>query len=289
MLIHSCEELQKLTAELRREGKRIGLVPTMGALHEGHLSLVQRSVAETDQTIVSIFVNPTQFGPTEDFDKYPRTLESDLERLASLELPSGQNPIIAFAPAADEMYPQGFSSYVTVGGAAEPLEGAWRPTHFRGVATVVLKLFNLAMADTAYFGQKDFQQVQVVRQFVRELNVPIRITMCPILREADGLAMSSRNRYLSPEARQWATILSASLKHAEKRIHDGCRSASTLETEVREMLGRCPLLEKIDYIAIVHAETLQPQTETLVAPLAILLAVRLAGVRLIDNLVIERF
>ncbi len=282
-LVHTVQELRDIVEQDRQAGRKIGLVPTMGALHAGHLSLVKASLAKTDRTVVSIFVNPTQFAPTEDFDKYPRTLPEDLAALESL---GADSEIVAFAPDASEMYPEGFDTYVTVGGAAKPLEGTFRPTHFRGVATVVLKLFNMSRADIAFFGQKDFQQVQVIRQFVRDLNVPIQIQMCPIVREDDGLAMSSRNRYLSPEARQDALVLSQSLEEARQLIQSGCTSTAEVERSIRAKLEADPD-HKVDYVAIVAPDTLDPQGETIVKPVSILLAMYIAGVRLIDNIVVK--
>lgn len=197
-VVTTVDQLRKAIIPLRRAGKRIGLVPTMGALHEGHLSLVRTSQAECDRTVVTIFVNPTQFGPKEDFAKYPRTLEKDLAALATC------GPVLVFAPTVEAMYPAGFSSWVEVGVVAEPLEGQFRPGHFRGVATVVMKLFQMVGADVAYFGQKDYQQTLVIRRMVGDLNVPITVQVCPTVREADGLAKSSRNVYLDPQARERA-------------------------------------------------------------------------------------
>ncbi len=282
-VVRECAELHSLVKSLHRQDLRVGLVPTMGALHAGHISLVKESLKNTDWTIVSIFVNPTQFAPGEDFEKYPRTLEKDL---ALLEEENERNNIIVFTPSADEMYPKNFHSYVDVGGVALPLEGTFRPIHFRGVATVVLKLFNMTQADVAFFGQKDFQQVQVIRQFVRDLNVPIDVRMRPIKREEDGLAMSSRNRYLSQDARQRALCLSRSLKRAEEMILiQNCRSRSAVETEILNLLEHPRHV--VDYVAIVDPETLLPQEgDEIVLPVAILLAVRVDDTRLIDNLVI---
>lgn len=275
-------DLKNWVGGMRTAGKSIGLVPTMGALHAGHLSLVQNSLKNTDGTVVSIFVNPTQFGPQEDFEKYPRTLEKDL---ALLESVAGEKEIVVFAPSAAEMYPVGFDTFVEVGGAAKPLEGESRPGHFRGVATVVLKLFLLTQCNRAFFGQKDFQQVQVIRQFVRDLNVPVEVVTCPIVRESDGVAMSSRNRYLSAEGRKRALVLSQSLQQARQLLQQGCRDVSVLEAVMRKILESHPN-HQVDYIAVVHPETLSPQSEKIVFPMAILLAVRVDETRLIDNLLI---
>jgi pantoate--beta-alanine ligase len=198
-VIHDPAEMQRTVLALRRQGLRVGLVPTMGALHAGHISLVARGKQNCDRVVTTIFVNPTQFAPHEDFGKYPRTLPTDLELLAAADCD------YVFAPTNEAMYPPGCSTFVDPPAVATPLEGVCRPGHFRGVATVVLKLFGIAPADCAFFGQKDFQQAAVIRQMVRDLNVPIEIEVCPIVREADGLAMSSRNRYLSPAERQQAT------------------------------------------------------------------------------------
>ncbi|MDO4574760.1 MAG: pantoate--beta-alanine ligase [Planctomycetia bacterium] len=282
--IHTVAALRTLVDGFHREGKTVGLVPTMGALHAGHLSLVRRSMARCDRTVVSIFVNPTQFGPTEDFDRYPRTLGNDVKLLSELEK-EGEPEILAFAPSVEEMYPQGFDTYVTVGGPAKPLEGQFRPTHFRGVATVVLKLFHMSRCDVAFFGQKDFQQVQVIRQFTRDLNVPVEIEICPIVREADGLAMSSRNRYLSSDARNRALSLSRSLRKAAEKVRAGCRSRSELEAVIRAEIATCAN-HKIDYIAIVNPETLLPVDENLTLPVSILLAVKVDDTRLIDNILL---
>ncbi len=284
VVISECAELHKIVHSLHLKDLRVGLVPTMGALHDGHLSLVRESLKQSDFTIVSIFVNPTQFAPGEDFDKYPRTLESDLDLLATV---NEKENIFVFAPTAGEMYPKNFDTFVEVGGPSKPLEGAFRPTHFRGVATVVLKLFNMTQADVAFFGQKDFQQVQVIRQFVRDLNVPIEVKMCPIRREEDGLAMSSRNRYLSSDARQRALCLSRSLRHAETLIQSGCRDRAKIEAEIRAILEHPQ--HEIDYIAIVNPDTLLPEetADVFTLPVAILLAVRVDDTRLIDNIVVE--
>lgn len=284
-VVRECAALQAFVKSLHQQNLRVGLVPTMGALHAGHLSLVKESLQKSDWTIVSIFVNPTQFAPGEDFEKYPRTLENDL---SLLETVNEKQNIVVFTPSADEMYPKNFHSYVDVSGVAQPLEGGFRPIHFRGVATVVLKLFNMTQADIAFFGQKDFQQVQVIRQFVRDLNVPIKIQMCPIIRESDGLALSSRNRYLPADARQRALCLSQSLNLARNMIeNEGCRSRSAVEAAIRKMLEHPKNV--IDYVAIVDPETLLPQdSENISLPIAILLAVRVGETRLIDNIAIEK-
>lgn len=268
-------ELRAVLAAARREGKRIGLVPTMGALHEGHLSLVRAARAECDAVVVSIYVNPTQFGPTEDLAKYPRTLQADLDLLA------GCGTDFVWAPADAEVYRPGHATWVEVGAVAEPLEGECRPGHFRGVATIVLKLFNAVQPDAAYFGQKDYQQAAVIRRMAADLDVPVEIRVCPIVREADGLAMSSRNRYLSQSARRRALVLWQSLQLAAGLVAGGERRAAVIAQRMREVILTAGDA-RIDYIALVDPETLQP-VETIARPILAALAVRIENTRLIDN------
>ena len=286
LLVHSPAELREKLSEFRRSAAKIGLVPTMGALHEGHLSLVRKSLESCAVTVVSIFVNPTQFSPNEDFSRYPRTLEADAALLAGVEM-EGMGEIIVFFPSAEAMYPPGFCTYVEIGGSAEPLEGERRPGHFRGVATVVLKLFHMTQPDVAFFGQKDFQQVAVIRQMARELNVPTEIVSCPIIREKDGLAMSSRNRYLSPDARRRAVTLYESLCLAESMIRAGKRDVGEIREKMLEILTPHPE-HAVDYVAFVEPLTLSPVTE-ITGSVAILLAVRIGETRLIDNILIDSF
>jgi pantoate--beta-alanine ligase len=274
-LVSTIAELREAVAAARREGKRIGLVPTMGTLHEGHLSLVRASQEECGLTVVSIYVNPSQFGPGEDYTRYPRTLPSDMEALATV------GADLVFAPGNDEMYPPGYGSWVEVGEVARPLEGEHRPTHFRGVATVVLKLFNAAGADAAFFGQKDYQQCLVVRRMVADLHVPIAIRVCPIVREADGLAMSSRNRYLSPDERQRATALRRSLLLARDLVAKGETDATAIAARIREVIDEARPT-RIDYIALADPETLVPVAEVC-RPTVAALAVVIGETRLIDN------
>lgn len=278
-IVRTVAELRAEIARARREGKRIGLVPTMGALHEGHLSLVRASRAECGYTVASIFVNPTQFGRNEDFARYPRTLEADAKLLGA----AGTD--LAFVPDADEVYPPGSSSFVDVGPVAEPLEGQFRPGHFRGVATVVLKLFNMVQPDVAFFGQKDFQQTAVIRRMVADLNVPVAICVCPTIREPDGLAMSSRNRYLSPDARRRALVLSQSLQLAAKRVDEGQRDADRILAEMRSLIETAHDAQ-IDYVALVAPHTLQPVRQITGQTLAVL-AVKIENTRLIDNALVE--
>lgn len=277
-LIHDPEILRNQISVLKKEGKRVGLVPTMGALHDGHLNLVQRSVSECDITIVSIFVNPTQFAPNEDFEKYPRTLDQDCKLLEQLGV------VTVFAPTVADMYPKEFDTYVEVGGVTGRLEGESRPTHFRGVATVVLKLFMISGADIAYFGQKDFQQCAVIKKMVTDLNLPIEIAICPTVREPDGLAMSSRNKYLSPMQRQEALVLSQGLELAKNMYRTGQNDANIVRQKVSEHI-RTVESAKIDYVAIIDPETFV-EREKIVPNTAVLLAVRIGETRLIDNTVL---
>jgi pantoate--beta-alanine ligase len=274
-LITTVAELRQAVAATRRSGRRIGLVPTMGALHKGHLSLVEASRSECGLTVVSIYVNPTQFGPQEDLSRYPRTLDADLDLLC------GQGETVVFAPADGEMYPEGFATWVDVASITRPLEGECRPGHFRGVTTVVLKLLNMAGPDVAYFGQKDYQQAAVIRRMVGDLNVPVTVQICPTVREADGLALSSRNRYLAPAARRDALVLWNSLQRADELIRRGERNTGIIQQRMREVIltAQEPV---IDYIALVDPQTLQP-VEQIGGPILAALAVRIGGTRLIDN------
>ncbi len=267
-------------------GKRIGLVPTMGALHEGHLSLVRAAKEQCDEVVVSIFVNPTQFGPNEDFHRYPRPLENDLSLLETVGSPE------VFVPCVEEMYPKGFDVTIHVGtrngGCTEILEGRSRPTHFSGVATVVLKLFLASAADVAFFGQKDFQQAAVIKKMVADLNVPIDLVVCPIIRERDGLAMSSRNRYLSASQREQATALFRSLEEAARLIvSKKIRDAAVVKQAMRTIIETAPDAE-IDYIALADPLTLRELDRLDQEEIVALLAVRFGSTRLIDNKIISR-
>ncbi len=277
-LIAAGDELRQFIVEARRQGQTVGLVPTMGALHEGHLSLIDAARAECDLSVVSIFVNPTQFAPNEDFRQYPREPARDLSLLA------GRGCDIVFAPSEESIYRPGHSTFVDVGPIGSILEGEIRPTHFRGVATVVLKLFQLAPADRAYFGRKDYQQTLVVRQMVADLDVPIDVRACPTVREADGLAMSSRNRYLSPEERKQALALSRSLQLAEEMHAAGERRAAVIRQRITQEIGNAGGIQ-IQYIAIVADGTLTP-VERLDGPTTIAIAAKVGGTRLIDNTLI---
>jgi pantoate--beta-alanine ligase len=261
---------------IREEGKMVGFVPTMGALHDGHLSLVRRAKADCDVVVVSVFVNPTQFGPGEDYDAYPRPLARDQQ------LASEAQADAMFTPAVEEMYPTGFQTVVDVPSLGSLLEGAHRPGHFAGVATVVTKLLNMVQPHRAYFGQKDYQQLLLIERVARDLNQTADIVMVPTLRDPDGLAMSSRNVYLSSEERRAAPILSRILKHAEEQIHAGAADPQALSAELDRMIAAEPLA-KPDYIALVDPETLQPLVSLTETPALIALAVRFGKTRLIDN------
>ena len=257
----------------------LGLVPTMGALHAGHLSLVDRAREETETVVVSIFVNPTQFGPSEDLSEYPRDLEGDLELLRQ------RGVALVYAPAVTEVYPEGFNTWVDVGPVADRLEGAVRPGHFRGVATVVSKLFNLIGPQRAYFGEKDGQQTVVVRKMVRDLDMGVEVVVCPTVREDDGLAMSSRNVRLDPEERRAAAGLFRALSQAQGLWSAGDRDAGRLRNEVRGSLESVPLFAGIDYVSVADTATLEEQ-ETVTGQIMVLAAVHLGKVRLIDNIVL---
>lgn len=274
-LITSCREMQFKAQELRMLGQRVGLVPTMGALHAGHLSLVHAAKKTCDVVVTSIFVNPTQFGPREDFSKYPRTLPRDLELLEEVDCD------IVFTPTAEEMYPPGFSSYVQPPEVAKVWEGAFRPDHFRGVCTVVLKLFELVPSDLACFGQKDFQQALVLRHMVRDLNLPVQMEICPILRDPDGLAMSSRNRYLSPEERQQALGLSQALWQVDALRKQGETNGTVLRETMRNILLEHGI-SRIDYATLADPETLG-ELEDVSGPTVALIACHVGTTRLIDN------
>ncbi len=278
-VVTSKREMRAAVEQLRAAGKTVGLVPTMGALHTGHLSLVERSMAGCDATVVTIFVNPTQFAPHEDFDRYPRTLDADLAALAELGVD------LVFAPTNDEMYPPGHSTFVEPPEAARRLEGECRPGFFRGVCTVVLKLFHAVPADVAYFGHKDYQQSVVVRRMVEDLDLPIRIEVGPTVREADGLALSSRNAYLSPDQRQQALAVSRSLRAAADLVAAGERDADAIRARGRQVLGEAGI-QQIDYFSLVEGESFR-EAERIDAPVVALVAAYVGPTRLIDNLVIE--
>lgn len=260
-------------------GRTVGLVPTMGALHSGHISLVRASIERCDATVATIFVNPTQFAPHEDLDKYPRTLDADLERL----LAAGADAV--FVPDAATIYRPGFSTYVSPPDVGRRWEGAFRPDHFRGVTTIVAKLFHLLPATHAFFGQKDYQQVRVLHAMTEDLDFAIDIVTCPIVRENDGLARSSRNRYLDPSQRERALALSRALKAVEQLVLGGERSVARLETCMQRELE--PSVDKIDYSVVVDAESLDPIDE-LDRPAVALIAAHVGETRLIDNQRLDR-
>jgi pantoate--beta-alanine ligase len=276
-VVRTIADLRALLRPLRDEGKRIGFVPTMGFLHEGHGALIRQSAARCDATVVSIFVNPNQFGPGEDLANYPR----DLERDQNLCLETGTT--VLFLPEVAEIYPTGFQTHVEPGRLAEPLCGRFRPGHFRGVATVVAKLFNIVQPDLAFFGQKDFQQTVVIRRMVRDLNLPVDVVVVPTVREADGLALSSRNAYLDEEARRRALSLSRGLLAAKAAFDGGERQAAKLVD-----LARAPLadVDSVQYLELVDAQGLEPLQGAVDRTAALCVAAFVGDTRLIDNVVL---
>lgn len=277
-LITTVNGMKAFSRQAHADGKTVGLAPTMGALHAGHLSLIRRSKAQCDATVVSIFVNPAQFGAGEDFSRYPRDLKKDIDLLEPYNIDA------IFAPEAAEMYPDGFDTAVEIGQVASPLEGSQRPGHFRGVATVVLKLFNIADPDLAFFGQKDLQQTVVIRQMVKDLNLRVRLVLCPIVRDADGVAVSSRNVYLSPDERRSAKLLRLSLERARELVWNGETDHSRITGETEKLLKSDPRI-KVEYIALVDPASLRP-VERAVSGCAILVAARVGSTRLIDNAIL---
>ena len=278
-IVRSPKKMQKICRELRERGKTIGLVPTMGCLHEGHLSLVRIAKKRSDVLVVSIFVNPTQFGPREDFKSYPRDFRRD--RLLLEE----EGCDVVFAPRMQDMYPEGYLTYVTVEEITSKLEGKTRPTHFRGVTTIVAKLFNIVQPDIAVFGQKDAQQAVVLKKMVDDLNYGTKMVIAPTVREKDGLALSSRNKYLSREERKQATVLYQSLREAKRLISSGERSASRIVSRMRNLIRKQPSAD-LDHIAITDARTLEV-LNSLKGKVLISLAVRFGKARLIDNIEVK--
>jgi pantoate--beta-alanine ligase len=274
-VIRGLDQATEWVGHARQRGRRVGLVPTMGALHEGHLSLVREAIDSCDDVVVTIFVNPTQFAPGEDFERYPRTWQDDLHALQRI------GATMVFAPAAADMFPAENTTSVRPSAVAEDLEGAQRPGHFRGVATVVLKLFHLLPADVAFFGEKDFQQCLVVRDMVRDLNLPIELRFCATVRQADGLAISSRNRYLSADQRAQALALSQALQRARELVDSGETRGRVLEQAAVEVLNRAKI-DHIDYVALRDSETFEALT-TLRSTGVLLIAARVGSIRLIDN------
>lgn len=277
LLITTVADMRQQVAAWKAKGETVGVVPTMGALHAGHLSLARAARAGCDRAIVTIFVNPTQFNSLQDLALYPRTLEAD----AALLAPLGVDAI--FAPPPEEVYPDGFASQITVSGVADPLEGALRPGHFAGVATVVAKLFGMTQASRAYFGEKDWQQLQVVRRMVADLNLPVDVIGCPTLREADGFAMSSRNTRLTPAARAAAPALYAAMTRVVASITAGGPADEALQTATTALLQAG--FEQVEYLALHDAATMHPSTD-LSRPLRLLAAAWIGGVRLIDNIAV---
>ncbi|NOT47508.1 MAG: pantoate--beta-alanine ligase [Acidobacteria bacterium] len=280
-IINRKQRMASIARKLRRESKTVGFVPTMGALHEGHITLVKEARQMSDIVIVSIFVNPTQFAPNEDFDRYPRDLTADAAMLAEYEVD------YVFAPETSEIYVPGFSTYVYVDGLTETLEGASRPGHFRGVATVVTILFNTVRPDLAFFGSKDAQQVGVIKRLTRDLGFETEIVVVPTVREELGLAMSSRNAYLSEEERAKASIIYHALRDAKLAFKNGERNASTIAQIVEEKIASEPLA-RIDYVAVVSNDDLEPVEKIEDSEVLVAVAVRFGKVRLIDNVVLNR-
>lgn len=278
-IIPDPEQVQQIAEEARLAGRAVGVVPTMGALHEGHVSLLTRCRAESDLVIMTLFVNPMQFDRKDDLARYPR----DLERDARLAREAGADVI--FAPTPELMYPEGFATSVTVEGLTDRWEGATRPGHFLGVTTVCTKLFTICRPHRAYFGQKDYQQARVIRRLVADLNLGFEVVVCPTVREADGLALSSRNVLLDPEARRQAVVLSQALAAAQARVKAGERDAARLRDSIEAQIRTAPMAQP-DYVAVCHPDTLEPLA-TIADRAVALLAVRFGSVRLIDNLLLE--
>jgi pantoate--beta-alanine ligase len=279
LTISSSTEITAISQKARSAQQRIGFVPTMGALHPGHISLVRAARAQSDMVMVSIFVNPLQFGPKEDFSKYPRTLEHDCALLAA------ENVDYVFTPSVEEMYPQGASTWVTVEGITDRLDGRSRPGHFRGVSTVVAKLFHIVQPDLAFFGQKDAAQAAIIRRMVHDLNFDVRIVVCPTVREPDGLAMSSRNAYLDPAQRQLATALYRALMRVQTLAGEGERDSGRLLAEGKQVIAGEPSI-RLDYLEIVDRATLEPVAETSGGAL-VAVAAYVGETRLIDNIVLS--
>jgi len=271
--------MQETSKECLKEGKTIGFVPTMGALHEGHLSLIKRAKQENDVTIVSIFVNPIQFGPSEDFKRYPRDIEGDTEKLQREKVD------VVFMPEESSMYPERFLTHVEVEEISERLCGAFRPGHFRGVATVVTKLLNIVKPTRAYFGQKDFQQSVIIKQLVKDLNIDVDVVVCPTMREQDGLAMSSRNAYLDIEQRKAATVLYRCLKEASDLIKSGIIDGKDIKGFMQERILREPGISSIDYAGVYDPGTMVEVSE-IKGNILLAVALRIGNTRLIDNVLV---
>jgi pantoate--beta-alanine ligase len=278
-IVKTIKEVREVVKSWKSEGLTVGLVPTMGYLHEGHASLIDASVKGNDKTVVSIFVNPMQFGANEDLDSYPRDLNHDSK------LCEEHHADLIFNPEPSEMYDSSFCSYVNMDVLTQELCGLSRPVHFKGVCTVVTKLFNIVQPDNAYFGQKDAQQLAIVKQMVNDLNMPLVVHGCPIIRESDGLAKSSRNTYLSAEERQSALVLSKSIKLGESMVQNGERDSQKVVSAMVELISSEPLA-KIDYVKVVDLKTMQ-QVQTIEKPILCAIAVYIGKTRLIDNFIVE--
>ena len=278
-LVRSISEMRSLSRSTRSKGARLALVPTMGALHEGHLSLVKAARKKSDFVAASIFVNPTQFGPNEDFAKYPRTLESDCALLER------EGVELVFVPSVEEMYPQGAVTWVVVEGLSDRLCGKSRPGHFRGVTTVVAKLFHIVEPDLAFFGQKDAAQVAIIQRMARDLNMPVSIEVCPIVREPDGLAISSRNAYLSPQERRSALVLHRSLMRVQKLFESSERNSASLVAAAKQVFAAEPAV-RLDYVEVVDPATLEPEA-TVTKRVLVAVAAFVRQTRLIDNILLE--
>lgn len=279
ILARTVNEVKAQVREWKSQGLSVGLVPTMGYLHEGHQSLIKRAVAENDKVVVSVFVNPIQFAPNEDLETYPRDLEADCALCEST------GAAMVFHPEPEEMYGDDFTTFVDMTGVTKELCGKSRPTHFRGVCTVVNKLFNIAMPDRAYFGQKDAQQLAVIRRMVRNLNMNLEVVGCPIIRESDGLAKSSRNTYLSPEERNAALVLSKAIFMGERMIKDGEHDGEKVLSAMRELIESEPLA-RIDYVEMVKWDSIEIH-HTVDGPVLVAIAVYIGKTRLIDNFIAE--
>lgn len=278
-IAYTVEDVKSQVRQWKKEGFTVGLVPTMGYLHEGHESLIKRAVAENDRVVVSVFLNPTQFAPNEDLASYPRDFEADTK------LCEGAGAALVFHPEPSEMYAEDACTFVDMTAVTKELCGKSRPIHFRGVCTVVNKLMNISMTDRAYFGQKDAQQLAVIRRMVRDLNMNVEVVGCPIIREADGLAKSSRNTYLSEEERKAGLVLSQAVKLGQKLVAEGEKSAAAVTGAMSELISAEPLA-KIDYVSMVSWDSIEP-VETIEGPVLVAMAVYIGKTRLIDNFIYE--
>lgn len=278
-IAYTVEDVKSQVRQWKKEGLTVGLVPTMGYLHEGHESLIKRAVAENDRVVVSVFLNPTQFAPNEDLASYPRDFEADTK------LCEGAGAALVFHPEPSEMYAEDACTFVDMTAVTKELCGKSRPIHFRGVCTVVNKLMNISMADRAYFGQKDAQQLAVIRRMVRDLNMNVEVVGCPIVREVDGLAKSSRNTYLSEEERKAGLVLSQAVKLGQKLVAEGEKSAAAVTGAMSELISAEPLA-KIDYVSMVSWDSIEP-VETIEGPVLVAMAVYIGKTRLIDNFIYE--